>query len=78
MCSVARGLTSIAREADCTVSAEGVVLDLLQGEPGTDSAAEARLDLHVWAHPPHPAEWWVDVTHHPWSSRYRTLIPTPG
>ena len=40
---------------------------------------EARLDLHVWAHPPHPAEWWVDVTHHhAWAGRYRTGGQVPG
>ena len=76
--SVARALTSIAREADCIVYTEEVVPELLQGTPGTDEAVEARLDLHIWAHPPHPAEWWVDVTHHhPWASRYRTTIE-PG
>ena len=50
----------------------------MQGEPGTDEAVEARLDLHIWAHPPHPAEWWVEVTHHhAWASRYRAN-PLPG
>ncbi len=77
--SVARALTSVAREADCEVNAEEVVPELISGEPGTDDAVEARLDLHVWAHPPHPAEWWVDVTHHhAWAVRYRTGEQVPG
>ena len=77
--SIARAVTSISHEADCEVNAEETVPELLSGEPGTDDAVEARLDLHVWAPPPHPAEWWVDVTHHhAWAVRYRTGGLVPG
>ncbi len=81
--SLARSLTSIAREADCEAHAEEVVPELLRDEPGTNEAVEARLDLHIWAHPPCPAEcpaeWWVDVTHHDaWAVRYRSGRIEPG
>ena len=71
--AVARACTSIAHEAGCEVSKEKVVPELLQGEPGSPDAVEARLDLHIWTPGPGPAEWWVDVTHHhAWAVRYRT------
>jgi hypothetical protein len=55
------------------VSTEEVVPELLQGEPGSPDAVEARLDLHIWTPGPGPSEWWVDVTHHhAWAVRYRT------
>ena len=40
-----RALTCIGREADCEVTDEEVVPELLQGEPGDEGAVEARLDL---------------------------------
>ena len=55
------------------MSKEEFVPELLQGEPGSPDAVEARLDLHIWTPGPGPAEWWVDVTHHhAWAVRYRT------
>ena len=77
--SLAKSLISIVREADCEVSVEEVAPELLQGVPGTAEAVEARMDLHIWAAGPHPAEWWVDVTHHHvWASRYRSGTLRPG
>ena len=77
--SIARAVSSIAREAGCEVSAEETVPELLQGEPGTPEAVEARLDLHLWSAGPNPAEWWVDVTHHHvWGVRYRAGDLAPG
>lgn len=71
--SICRALTSIAREAGCEVGMEEVVPELISGTPGSEEPVEARLDLHVWAHPPYPAEWYVDVTHHhAWAVRYRS------
>ena len=77
--SIARAVSSIAREAGCEVSAEETVPELLQGEPGTPEAVEARLDLHLWSAGPNLAEWWVDVTHqHVWGVRYRAGDLAPG
>ena len=77
--SIVKSLTAMAREADCEVSAEEVVPELLQGAPGSDGVVEARLDLHVWSAGPHPAEWWVDVTHHhAWAARARAGALRPG
>ena len=77
--SICRPLTSIGREVGCEVTSEEVVPELLSGEPGSADAIEARLDLHVWAHPPFPAEWFVDVTHHhAWGVRYRAGKLTAG
>ena len=53
--------------------------ELLQGQPGSPDAVEARLDLHIWTPGPGPAEWWVDVTHHhAWGVRYREGRLTAG
>ena len=77
--AIARAVTSIAQEAGCEVSAEEVVPELLQGQPGSPDAVEARLDLHIWTPGPGPAEWWVDVTHHhAWGVRYREGRLTAG
>ena len=77
--SLCRALANIGREAGCEVTSEEIVPELLSGEPGSDEAVEARLDLHVWAHPPFPAEWFVDVTHHhAWAVRQRSGQLRPG
>ena len=77
--AIARAVTSMAHEAGCEVSAEETVPELLQGEPGSPEAVEARLDLHIWTPGPGPTEWWVDVTHHhAWAVRYRSGTLTPG
>ena len=69
----------MGREAGCEVSAEEVVPELIQGTAGSDEAVEARLDLHVWSHPPYPCQWFVDATHHhAWGVKYRTGDLTPG
>ena len=55
------------------------VPELISGEPGSDNAVEARLDLHLWSHPPLPADWYVHVTHHHgWAKRYRAGQLEPG
>ena len=49
-----------------------MVPQLLKGEPGSERAEEARLDLHFWDPGPNPAEWFVDVTiHNAWAVKYR-------
>ena len=60
--SVVKALQAMCRECGCQTTLEEVVPELIQGEPGTDEAVEARLDLHVWSCTPFPAEWWVDAT----------------
>ena len=51
---------------------EVVVPSLMQGEPGTEGAREAKLDVHVWVAPPQPCDVYLDVTvRHPWSMRCR-------
>jgi hypothetical protein len=65
-------LTSFAKEAGCRAEEEVTVPELLCGEPGTENAVEARLDIHVWATSPWPLELWIDATfRHPWAQRYR-------
>ena len=75
--AVARVLGSAARECGAEVSFERTVPELLQGEPGTDDAMEAILDVHIWCAFPHPMEEWVDVTcRHPFAKRYRRAAAT--
>ena len=70
--AIARHVGRIAREAGVEAEAEVVCPELLKGEPGTEQAVEARLDLHLWAGGPLPYEAWVDVTHtHPWRRQMR-------
>ena len=77
--AVARAVTSIAHEAGCEVSTEEVVPELLQGQPGSPEAVEARLDLHTWSPGPGPTQWFVDVTHHhAWAVRYDWYGPCRG
>lgn len=65
-------LAGFARSVGAWTEEELIVPELLQGVPGSDTAVEARLDLHIWAPAPWPMELWVDVTHrHPWAARYR-------
>ena len=55
-----------------------IVPELLRGEPGEETATEARLALHIWGSSPAPTEWYVDVTVvHPWAVRNRHDL-TPG
>ena len=66
-------LASFAKEASAKVEEEVVVHELLKGDPGSEVAIEARLDLHIWASAPWPFELWVDATHrHVWAKRYRS------
>ena len=41
-----------ARESDAEAVAEQVGPELLRGEPGSEAAVEARLDIHIWAAAP--------------------------
>ena len=62
-----------AKEASAKVVEEVVVQELLQGDPGSECAIEARLDLHIWASALWPFELWVDATHrHVWAKRLRS------
>lgn len=77
--SECRALGAICKEAGCEVNSEEVIPELLKGEPGAEDAIEARLDLHVWAPHPHPAEWFVDITHHHvWAERNKKRRLAPG
>ena len=70
--SIARCCAGIAKECKAEAYLEEVCPQLIKGAPGTAEAEEARLDVHIWAAGPSPAEWWVDVTHHhPWAHALR-------
>ena len=49
--AVARSCVSFCREAGLDAAEEVVVPELLHGEPGTDSAVEAKLDIHMGSSP---------------------------
>eukprot|EP00972_Heterocapsa_arctica_P004760 706420-Heterocapsa_arctica.AAC.1 len=59
---MARLTASWVREVDAEAAAEVVVPALLRGQPGTDAAMEAKLDLHVWATAPVPLDAYLDFT----------------
>ena len=66
--AVCRCLGRFAREAGIERTFEEVCPQLLKGEPGSDHAVEARLDVHMWSG---GQQWlmeeWVDATvGHPW------------
>ena len=70
--AVAHVIGGAARECGAEVAYERTVPELLHGEPGSEEAIEAVLDVHVWCAYPVPVEVWVDVTcRHPFAKRYR-------
>ena len=71
--AVCRCLGRFAREAKVEHSFEEVCPQLLSGEPGSETAVEARLDVHMWSGgQPWLLEEWVDATiGHPWQKRER-------
>ena len=70
--AVARAIVSFCRETGLDAAEEVVVPELLQGEPGTDNAVEAKLDIHIWGVHPTPLEEWADVrANHPWRRKLR-------
>ena len=77
--AITKLLASFAKEAFAKVEEEVVVPELLQGEPASEVALEARLDLHMGASAPWPFELWVDATHcHVWANRYRSEAAVRG
>ena len=58
-----RILEGLARSAGLHAKREQIATELLKGTPGSDSAREAQLDLHVWSPGPLPLSLWVDLTH---------------
>ena len=72
-----RWLEAVAKECKLEAQLESVVPELLQGEPGSDEAVEARLDVVIFSPGPEPHEYYVDVAHvHPWSTRAQTSMRT--
>ena len=68
--AIARNVGRIAKIVEAET--EVVCPELLQGEPGSEGAVDAQLDLHLGAGGPVPFEAWVDVTHtHPWRLQMR-------
>ena len=71
--AICKWLGRFAKEAGVEYSFEEVCPELLQGEPGSDEAVEARLDLRLWSA---SQEWlcqlWLDATvTHPWRMALR-------
>ena len=68
--AVAHVRCGAARECGAEVAYETTVPELLQGEPGSDEAIEAILDVRLWCAFPVSVEIWVDVTcRHPFVKR---------
>eukprot|EP00973_Karenia_brevis_P094414 12422370-Karenia_brevis.AAC.1 len=71
--ALCRCLGRFAREANVEYSFEEVCPALLRGDPGSEEAVEARLDLRLWSG---SQEWvweaWLDATvTHPWRQAMR-------
>ena len=60
--AVTKCLARQSKQAGLEAVLEEVCPELLQGEAGTDSAVEARLDIHVWGSGMTVREDWIDVT----------------
>ena len=64
-------------EAGAEVDYEEVCPQLIKGEPGSDAAEEARMDVHIWSHGTELMEEWIDVTaSHPGkqSTKQRAMV----
>jgi hypothetical protein len=59
---LARLIGDFSKEAGASCFFEQVVPELLQGDPGSDEAVEAKADVHIWAAAPQPLNIFVDVT----------------
>ena len=75
--AVAHVIGGAARECGAEVAYEWTVPELLQGDPGSENAVLAILDVHLWFAYPVPLEIWVDVTcRHPYAKPYRNSAAT--
>ena len=70
--AVCKCLQRQGQRAGLEADLEEVCPELLQGEPGTPAALEARLDVHLWGHDDEPREAWIDATvTHPYKATGR-------